>query len=233
MTIDNRGAVTVADEDRTLLQALRRNKDIFKRHPELLEGLDLPHIAGGATSLIEYQVRQLRVRNSKLQRTLKTLMSNARTNESLSARMHQLCVSLLAAQNVVDALGQVYGATQDSFNADLTAIRLYCAAPPGERGCGEFVGRDGASSVTIDECIAHAKPVCGMLGDDTLQLLFKERAGEAGSCALVALNGVRWRGVLALAAKDPKRFGPNVGTIFLVQLGELVSHALLRAQNGY
>ncbi len=35
-------------------------------------------------------------------------------------------------------------------------------------------------------------------------------------------------GVVALASEDPKRFYPEMGTLFLTRIGELVSHALWR-----
>ena len=35
-------------------------------------------------------------------------------------------------------------------------------------------------------------------------------------------------GVVALASEDPKRFYPEMGTLYLARIGELVSHALWR-----
>ena len=35
-------------------------------------------------------------------------------------------------------------------------------------------------------------------------------------------------GVVALASEDPKRFYPEMGTLYLQRIGELLSHALWR-----
>jgi uncharacterized protein YigA (DUF484 family) len=35
-------------------------------------------------------------------------------------------------------------------------------------------------------------------------------------------------GVVALASEDPKRFYPEMGTLYLARIGELMSHALWR-----
>jgi uncharacterized protein YigA (DUF484 family) len=42
-----------------LLNLLKKNLDILKRHPELLVELEIPHQAGGASSLIERQLKNV------------------------------------------------------------------------------------------------------------------------------------------------------------------------------
>jgi uncharacterized protein YigA (DUF484 family) len=58
---------------------------------------------------------------------------------------------------------------------------------------------------------------------------FGEAAPHLKSFALVALKreGLTF-GVIALAAEDPRRFYPEMGTLYLARIGELVSHALWR-----
>ncbi|MBT6278392.1 MAG: DUF484 family protein [Chromatiales bacterium] len=215
--------------ERNLVRWLRAHPDLFQRHPELVELLDIPHASGSASSLIEYQVRQLRSTNLQLQTTLETLVQNARQNEASSAKLHTLALGLLSTESVADSLGVVYASLQDSFSAHASAVRIYAAPPLDEQGCGEFVGVDAPRTADLDACMTASRPMCGLPDSETLWLLFGPRAVEVKSCALVKLASVRWRGVLALGARDGKRFAAGSGTVFLQQLGDMVTHALLRA----
>jgi uncharacterized protein YigA (DUF484 family) len=61
------------------------------------------------------------------------------------------------------------------------------------------------------------------------QAWFGEAAPHLKSFALVKLerDGLTF-GVVALASEDTKRFYPEMGTLYLQRVGELVSHALWR-----
>lgn len=211
-----------------LAAALRADRGLFRRRPELLAELDVPHDAGSAASLIEYQVRVLRDRNAALQQRLDTLLRNARENEAVSRRVHRLALDLLGGRSAADMLGLVYAALQDGFRAEFCGVRIHAPPPPGELGCGEFVGAEAPGAAALDHCMASARPLCGLPDAASLTLLFGERAEQVRSCALVPLSGASLRGVLALAARDPGRFAAGAATDFLQQLGDLLSHALLR-----
>jgi hypothetical protein len=48
------------------------------------------------------------------------------------------------------------------------------------------------------------------------------------SFALVALRGEKVFGLLAMASEEEQRFYPEMGTLYLKRIGELLSAALLR-----
>ena len=79
---------------------LEANPDFFEHHSALLSRLELPHGAGGAVSLVERQVAMLRQKELKLQRQLKELIDVARDNDLLVAKIHELCLQLLAASDL-------------------------------------------------------------------------------------------------------------------------------------
>ena len=74
-----------------------------------------------------------------------------------------------------------------------------------------------------------AAPYCGHHAVYESQSWFGEAAPHLRSFALVALrrDGVDF-GVVALASEDAQRFYPEMGTLYLARVGELVSHALWR-----
>jgi uncharacterized protein YigA (DUF484 family) len=57
---------------------------------------------------------------------------------------------------------------------------------------------------------------------------FGSQAGELRSFVYVPLRTERPFGVLAMGSPDPARFTPDMGTLYLTRLGELVSMALKR-----
>jgi uncharacterized protein YigA (DUF484 family) len=72
-------------------------------------------------------------------------------------------------------------------------------------------------------------PYCGHHPVYESQAWFGEAGAHLKSFALVTLerDGLAF-GVVALASEDPKRFYPEMGTLYLTRIGELVSHALWR-----
>jgi uncharacterized protein YigA (DUF484 family) len=210
-----------------LVQLIQANPGVFVSHPQLLECVDIPHGAG-ATSLIEHQVRVLRERNAQITGQLESLLKIARDNERVSQRIHAFALGMLGADTAGDMLGLVYATAHEHFGAERCAVRLYRQAPSGERGCGEFLGRAGESTQALDACMDACRPVCGNVDARTASLLFGDFADSVRSVALIPTVGAELRGVLGVASSDSDHFSVNSGTLFLEQLGDLLTHSLLR-----
>jgi len=72
-------------------------------------------------------------------------------------------------------------------------------------------------------------PYCGHHAVYESQSWFGEAAPHLKSFALATLarDGLVF-GVVAMASEDAKRFYPEMGTLYLTRIGELVSHSLWR-----
>jgi len=72
-------------------------------------------------------------------------------------------------------------------------------------------------------------PYCGHHAVYESQSWFGEAAPHLKAFALMPLahDGLAF-GVVAVASEDPKRFYPEMGTLYLARIGELMSHALWR-----
>ena len=216
------------EEDESIAAYLRENPDFFDRHPRLLESLIIPHSCGGAVSLVEYQVSVLRDQVHEMRRRIQSLANNARDNEALSQRLHQLTLTLVECVRLDEVLTNLYQAMGDDFKADFAAIRLFAdPASKGDQGLGEFVGTDSGATEMFSQVLASSKPMCGHIKEDQLAFLFPEHAGEVASGALLPLGHQARFGVLAIGSRDGQRFHPGMGTIFLRQLGEVVSRILV------
>ena len=66
-----------------------------------------------------------------------------------------------------------------------------------------------------------------MRGDE-FQKLFGEAAANDGSAALIQLRHGDLIGVLAIGSRDPLRFSPEMGTLFIRYIGDVLSRVLAR-----
>ena len=215
-------------DDEDVVEFLRRDTDFFARHPDLLAELRVPHACGDAHSLIEYQVEVLRTQGRQLRERLHALVGNARDNEELGQRMHALTLALIECRSVDEIFTSLYHALADDFGADVVTIRLF--APPAadaDRGLGEFVGTDGEARALFATVLESDKPLCGRIRGKQLDFLFGHREVVAASGALLPLGTHQRFGVLAIGSRNPQRFHPGMGTLFLRNLADVVTRVLM------
>lgn len=201
--------------------------DFLQRHPDVLTKLALRHDAGAATSLIERQVRLLRAENDALRNQLRDLVAIARENDVLSARLHRFALAMADSASLDDVFDNVYEMLRREFKID--AVAIFC------RGEGdvafarpEFVGEDARLDSVI-RAYGTGKPVCGARFEESLlKYLFGDGAHAVRSAAIVGLGPRGGFGVLALGSHDPRRFHAEMGTMYLVQLGDTLMHSVAR-----
>ena len=218
---------------------LEGNPDYFLRYPELLERLSIPHAgAGAAVSLIERQVQVMRDRNQELSQQLRELLGIARENDALSDRLHRFALTMIESGSLDELLGTARDVLRQQFRLDAVAILL---RGPSERLAGrpESVG---ASDQRFDQLLrqigadadgtsvgAAPKPLCGAShGADVMEYLFPGQASVIRSTALVRLSGSKIGGLMGLGSCDSTRFHPQMGTVYLARIGEILACGLER-----
>jgi uncharacterized protein YigA (DUF484 family) len=217
--------VSGVGSEQAVAEYLTEHPEFFASHPELLESLRIPHPCRPAVSLVERQIMQFREQNAQLRSRLLDLVSVARENDCLSARMQRLTLTLIEAAGLDELLQGVKGVLRDEFNADFAALRL--AAEPVEQPLvreEEFFTLDALSP--FESVLRSDRPLCGQLSADQADCLFGDTAASVASAALIPLLGIGWSGILSIGSRDVNRFHPGMGTLFLSRMGELVSHAL-------
>src|SRR6056300_1781449 len=78
---------------------LLENTDFFISRGSLVSELSFKHDAGGATSLLEMQVRKLRDEQSRLMDMLSGFVSTSKENEELFFKSKNLTLSLITSKN--------------------------------------------------------------------------------------------------------------------------------------
>ncbi|MGB0846644.1 MAG: DUF484 family protein [Thiolinea sp.] len=205
---------------------LQQHKDFFQQHEELLDELSIPHPhTGEAISLLERLVD--RQRNSQLQmsRQLEGLLAAARDSERVVGSLHHLSLELMSCDNLDDVVATCRDTMCSEFDADNVVMRLIGRG----NACGNslyFIDPDDNALRMMSGLFQKRQPVCGRLRPKQQTFLFGENSEAIKSAVLIPLYEARAIGVLALGSHNPDRFHPGMGTLFLTQLGELVSRAL-------
>src|SRR5438270_5540159 len=201
---------------------LQQNPGFFENHVDILMHLQIPHPHGGrAVSIGERQLVAVREKAKLLEDKLHELIQFGEENDALGEKIHRLSCRLMEAPTLDATLDTLYLDLLDHFAVPHVAVRLWNVAEE-NRETKEFAPveqemRDFVEKMAAPYCAAHA--VYGS------QSWFGEAAAHLKSFALVPVqrDGLTF-GVVALASEDARRFYPEMGTLYLARIGELVSH---------
>jgi uncharacterized protein YigA (DUF484 family) len=219
--------------EQEVLRFLEQNPDFFNDYPQVLADVRLHHESGKAVSLIERQVAVLRDQKKKLKRQLQELVDIARANDELDKRVHQLTLRLMECKQARDVLNTVRDYLMREFAADAVVVRLRpISGMPAGAPLAEFVAPTDREFEALERIILDATPLCGRFKHEQAVYFFGDQAEAIGSAALVPLRDASVFGLLAIGARDARRFHAGQGTVFLTQLGELVSRALRACLDG-
>ncbi len=212
-----------------VVRYLQDNPGFFEEYAELLAQIYIPHPHGGrAIPIAERQILTLREKSKMLEGKLAELIQFGEENDAIGEKMHRLCLALCPAAELQATLQALYYNLREDFAVPHAALRVWGAA------AGATAGDVAEFAPVSEELRRYAQglehPLCG--GDANPEVLswFGDAAAQLHSIACVPLrDGAKaCIGMLALASEDPKRFYPEMGTLYLKRLGELLSAALAR-----
>lgn len=209
---------------------LQAHPDFLERHPHVLAALQAHHDSGTATSLIERQVAQLRTHNQDLQARLDELTCIAEANERRVTQLNSVAQALVAATDLGELITGLDASIRREMGVDAVFIGV-CTAAEHVFEISKYVHvltegdlcRDAVSPV-----FRRGKPMCAPLSESQVAALFGTQRPAPVVAASVPLghNGVH--GALVLGSTQAEHFQPDMGTLFLELLGELVTTALRR-----
>ena len=205
---------------------LRRHPAFLQQFPDLAVTLVVPREDGPAASLASYQLEILRDKNRELNRRLHELFANAQDNERLAVRTHQLALALMRQEGAADVWRAMAASLAEDFAGDL--VRMVAFQPVDgmeEVDWLHVIAADDPRLAGFQDILGNGEPLCGRLHPDKNALLYGARADEVQSSALLALPGT---GLVAVGSRDPNRFFPGMGTLFLRMMGEALATALQR-----
>lgn len=219
-------ADTDSIDESSVIAFLRDHPEVLERHPEVLTELTFPHINGGAVSLVERQLKLLRDENQSLKNKLSDLVHIARENEELSQRFHRLSLELMSGDNLHDIVAMTQDQVQTFFYTDYVSFYFHDRLAEQLKGMEKHIlNPDNQHASKIREWMHQRQPVFGPLDTGIHKLLFADQS-QMASCVLIPLYHTSDIGLLMLGSKNKDRFTHGMGTVFLKQLGELISSKL-------
>jgi uncharacterized protein YigA (DUF484 family) len=205
---------------------LRRHPNFLQQFPDLALTLVVPREQGSAASLAGYQLEILRDKNRELSRRLQELFANAQENERLAVRTHQLTLALMKQNSAADTVRAMAASLAEDFNGDLVRMVLFGqVAGLEDTDWLQTLAEGEARLAPFRDCLKDGEPICGRLQPEKNALLYGVRAEDVASSALLPLPG---RGLIAVGSRDPNRFFPGMGTLFLRMMGEAFDTAMRR-----
>ena len=209
---------------------LRRHPDFLRQFPDLASTLVVPREQGPAASLASYQLEVLRDKNRELGRRLHELHANAQENERLAVRTHQLTLALMRQATAAGVVRAMAASLAEDFHGDL--VRMVLFTPVHGLAAEDWLRTIPEADEAIApfrDALREETPLCGRLNPDKNALLYGSDADAVQSSALLSLAGI---GLVAVGSRDPNRFFPGMGTLFLRMMGEAFAAALGRFQDG-
>ena len=208
---------------------LANTPGFFERHAELLGAIQLtsPH-GQRAVSLQERQMEMLRERIKGLEMKIMEMIRNSQENVAIAERLHRYTRTILLTADAAELPGRMVASMKHEFLIPQAAIRLWGVDVPHNGATYAEPASDDvksfASSLTLPYCGANAGFEASEWLDD---------GATVASMAMIPLrhsmddkSGAF--GLLVLGSPDPTRYAADMGTEFLMRIGEVSSAALSR-----
>ena len=218
--------ITGITED-DIAEYLANTPGFFERHAELLGSVQLtsPH-GQRAVSLQERQMEMLREQHKGLEQKIMEMIRHGQENVAIADRLHRYTRALMLTADAADLPDVLVRELMHQFLIPQAGVRVWGAAA--EHAALPFArevsadAKSFASSLTLPYCGANSGfEAAGWLED----------AGTVASLALIPLrHGATTEafGLLILGSPDPTRFAADMGTEFLMRIGEIASASLSR-----
>ncbi len=222
-TTTTQGVTGITEAD--IAHYLANNPAFFERHAELLATVQLssPH-GQRAVSLQERQMQMLRDRVKGLEQRIMEMIRHSQENVAIADRLQRYIRDILLTTAAADLPQRMTHTLKHEFMIPQAAIRLW--------GLGaEHAGADYAQAASDDiKSFASSLtvPYCGVnAGFEASEWL--DDSATVMSMAMIPLrHGDACFGMLALGSPDPTRYAAEMGTEFLMRIGEVSSAALSR-----
>jgi uncharacterized protein len=206
---------------------LAQTPGFFERHAELLASIQLlsPH-GQRAVSLQERQMEMLREKNRGLELKIVEMIRHGQENMAIADRLHRWTRSILLTQDPAELPTVLVAQLKHQFLIPQASIRVWGADEA-------FIGLPFKTPVTPDAqsfASSLTLPYCGLNSGFEAVSWFEDPA-TVSSMALIPLRNELSSpafGMLVLASPDPTRFSVDMGTEFLMRIGELASASLTR-----
>lgn len=181
-------------------------------------------------SLQEQQTIYLREKNLQLENKLKELISFGEENDITSSKMHKLNVALNLATTFSGVINTLNFSLKEDFDVDPVSV-CFWELPKGISDEKSLPTNCRINAKLKEFATTLKRPYC--LSTEGLEISewFGSNCDENSikSQAIMAIkNGDEVFGILALGSNNQNRFFPQMGTIYLERMSEMLAASLVR-----
>ena len=242
ITMNNEKTASNPLSDETVADYLTNNPDFFRRHPNVLADMTLPHHSGNATSLIERQVAILRERGIQTRHKLGELIEAAKENDTLLNTTQSLVIDLINADSLNTIFTLLETQLHKNFGVESASVMLLAddSLEYKQTIDEKFIRNTADAKEKISGILDNSQSLCGTLRETEADFIFNDTKFAVGSAAIAAKkierntinkssNNNNITVMLAVAHHNADHYNSDTGTLFLDYLCDILT-ALVKKQ---
>jgi len=208
-------------DEQLVKEYLLDNPQFFVNHPQIIQSIRIPHRERGTVSLVERQQELLRAKVHKLEEEITELMAIARQNESIFLTFSELYLQIIKCTDEAT----LYDVMLEILNKKLNLPSIYLKSFVDDDQ--DFhINRETLSGL-IEHRFSRQNYYFGRLNIEEQHQLFAENP-QIQSAALMLLGDEGEVGIVAFGSTDENHFFPGMDTLFLEELGKILSLMLAK-----
>ena len=188
------------------------NTDFFKTRESLVGELSFKHDTGGASSLLEMQVRRLRDEQSRLMDMLTSFVSTGQDNADLFLKSKALTLSLIQAKDLNAIVETVESFFVDSIGADKCNLVLVSDQ--------ELKELESSTGLEMNKNSIHMGP----FSQEKMSLLFNDEEMLSGVISIFKLKNSF--GLLKIGSKDQTKYLGDGDTTFIEYIRDVIASVI-------
>ena len=191
---------------------LLENIDFFVSRESLVGELSFKHDSGGASSLLEMQVRRLRDEQSRLMEMLTSFVSTGQDNEDLFLKSKTLTLALIKAKDIDSIIKTVESFFQDIIGAD--RCNLVLASDQ------EVQELESVTGIEMNKNSIHMGP----FSQEKMSYLFQDEEMLSGVISIFKVKNKF--GLLKIGSKDQTKYLGDGDTTFIEYIRDVIASVI-------
>ena len=191
---------------------LLENIDFFVSRESLLSELSFKHDSGGASSLLEMQVRRLRDEQSRLMEMLTSFVSTGQDNEDLFLKSKTLTLALIKAKDIDSIIETVESFFQDIIGVDRCNLVLVSDQ--------EVQELESVTGIEMNKNSIHMGP----FSQEKMSYFFQDEEILSGVISIFKVKNKF--GLLKIGSKDQTKYLGDGDTTFIEYIRDVIASVI-------
>ena len=188
------------------------NIDFFVSRESLVSELSFKHDSGGASSLLEMQVRRLRDEQSRLMEMLTSFVSTGQDNEDLFLKSKTLTLALIKAKDIDSIIETVESFFQDIIGTDTCNLVLVSDQ--------EVQELESVTGIEMNKNSIHMGP----FSQEKMSYLFQDEEMLSGVISIFKVKNKF--GLLKIGSKDQTKYLGDGDTTFIEYIRDVIASVI-------